>query len=115
LIVPEFLSHSQTSSLLSRAKELLDEFTPEDHPLVSAPFKLQTFRTLDSWQIKFTTSDEDHIGDNYFLNSGDKIRYFLDEDAVDSSGKLTRDKARAVNKIGHGSLPIHTNIHINLT
>ncbi|KAG1866684.1 hypothetical protein F4604DRAFT_1778278 [Suillus subluteus] len=84
LIVPGFLSHDQTSSLLLRAKELLDDFTPEDHPLT-----------------KFTTSDEDHIGDNYFLNSGDKIRYFLDEDAVDSSGKLTRDKSRAVNKIGH--------------
>lgn len=84
LIIPGFLSHDQTNSLLLRAKELLDEFTPEDHPLT-----------------KFTTSDEDHIGDNYFLNSGDKIRYFLDEDAVDSSGKLTRDKAKAVNKIGH--------------
>lgn len=84
LVVPGFLSHEQTSALLLRAKELLDEFTPEDHPLT-----------------KFTTSDKDHIGDNYFLNSGDKIRYFLDEDAVDSSGKLTRDKAKAVNKIGH--------------
>lgn len=84
LIVPGFLSHDQTSSLLLRAKELLDEFKPEDHPLT-----------------RFTTSDEDHVGDNYFLNSGDKIRYFLDEDAVDSSRKLTRDKARAVNKIGH--------------
>lgn len=101
---------------MSRAKELLDEFTPEDHPMVStlAPSKSQTLRTLDLWQTKFTTSDKNHVGDNYFLNSGDKIRYFLDEDAVDSSGKLTRDKARAVNKIGHGSLPIHTTIHIHL-
>ncbi|KAG2055725.1 phytanoyl-CoA dioxygenase [Suillus hirtellus] len=84
LVVPGFLSQDQTSSLLFRAKELLDEFTPEDHPMT-----------------KFTTSDKNHVGDDYFLNSGDKIRYFLDEDAVDSSGKLTRDKARAVNKIGH--------------
>ncbi|KAG2132457.1 uncharacterized protein EDB93DRAFT_1093844 [Suillus bovinus] len=84
LIVSGFLSPDQTSSLLLRAKELLDEFKPEDHPLT-----------------KFTTSDKDHVGDNYFLNSGDKIRYFLDEDAVDSSGKLTRDKAKTVNKIGH--------------
>ncbi|KAG2150836.1 hypothetical protein DEU56DRAFT_778732 [Suillus clintonianus] len=84
LIVPHFLSHDQTSSLLMRAKELLGAFTPEDHPLT-----------------KFTTSDKDHVGDDYFLTSGDKIRYFLDEDAVDSSGKLTRDKTRAVNKIGH--------------
>ncbi|KAG0703248.1 hypothetical protein DFH29DRAFT_917852 [Suillus ampliporus] len=84
LVVPGFLSHDQTSTLLLRSKELLDEFTLEDHPLT-----------------KFTTSDKNHVGDDYFLNSGDKIRYFLDEDAVDSSGKLTKDKAKAVNKIGH--------------
>jgi len=50
---------------------------------------------------KFTTSDKDHVGDEYFLTSGDKIRYFLEEDAVDMNGNLTREKQRAVNKIGH--------------
>jgi len=29
-------------------------------------------------------------------------RYFLEEDAVDSDGKLLREKQKAVNKIGHG-------------
>ena len=53
-------------------------------------------------QTKFSTGTEDHIGDDYFLTSGDKIRYFLEEDAVDQQGNLTREKHRAVNKIGHG-------------
>jgi hypothetical protein len=37
-----------------------------------------------------------------FDGLGDKIRFFLEEDAVDSNGKLNRPKERAVNKIGHG-------------
>lgn len=31
-------------------------------------------------------------------------RYFLEEDAVDANGKLTREKQKSVNKIGHGAL-----------
>ncbi|KAG8982333.1 hypothetical protein FRB90_006873, partial [Tulasnella sp. 427] len=53
---------------------------------------------------KFTTGDsteDKHVGDDYFLNSGDKIRYFLEEDAVGKDGKLNRQKEFAVNKIGH--------------
>ncbi|KAI6125802.1 hypothetical protein EV401DRAFT_1885878 [Pisolithus croceorrhizus] len=83
--VPGFLSKEQVNSLLARSKQLLDQFDPENHPLT-----------------KFTTSDHNHVGDEYFLESGDKIRYFLEEDAVGSNGRLTRDKAKAVNKIGHG-------------
>jgi hypothetical protein len=30
-------------------------------------------------------------------------RFFLEEDAMDSEGRLTRPKERAVNKIGHGA------------
>ncbi|TFY68787.1 hypothetical protein EVJ58_g793 [Rhodofomes roseus] len=52
-------------------------------------------------QTKFTTGEDNHVGDDYFLNSGDKIRYFLEEDAV-TDGKLNRPKEKAVNKIGHG-------------
>ncbi|KAG6840686.1 hypothetical protein C0991_005045 [Blastosporella zonata] len=84
LLVPGFLDTNETEALLGRAKQLLDEFSLDDHPLT-----------------KFTTSDKDHVGDDYFLNSADKIRYFLEEDAVDENGKLTRDKSKAVNKIGH--------------
>ena len=53
-------------------------------------------------QTRFTTGDDDHVGDNYFLTSGDKIRFFLEKDVLDQDGKLTRPKEKAVNKIGHG-------------
>ncbi|PFH53728.1 hypothetical protein AMATHDRAFT_960 [Amanita thiersii Skay4041] len=84
LVVPRFLDEQDTRALLNRSKQLLEEFDFEQHP-----------------RTKFTTSDDNHVGDEYFLTSGDKIRYFLEEDAVDKNGKLTRPKERAVNKIGH--------------
>ncbi|PBK73661.1 phytanoyl-CoA dioxygenase [Armillaria solidipes] len=85
LVIPGFLASDETGALLARSKKYLDDFSVEDHPMT-----------------KFTTGDHDHVGDDYFLDSGDKIRYFLEEDAVDKDGKLNRDKTRAVNKIGHG-------------
>jgi len=84
LVIPGFLSADETDTLLARSKQLLDEFNIDDHPLT-----------------KFTTGDDNHVGDDYFLTSGDKIRYFLEEGAIDSEGKLTREKQKSVNKIGH--------------
>ncbi|KAA1472919.1 phytanoyl-CoA dioxygenase [Dentipellis sp. KUC8613] len=84
LRIPGFLEPAETNALLTRSKQLLNDFSLEDHPLT-----------------KFMTDDDNHIGDDYFLTSGDKIRYFLETDAVDKDGKLNREKDKAVNKIGH--------------
>ncbi|KAF9038286.1 phytanoyl-CoA dioxygenase [Hymenopellis radicata] len=85
LVLPKFLDAKDTDALLRRSHKYLEDFSVEDHPLT-----------------RFTTAEDNHVGDDYFLDSGDKIRYFLEEDAVDKDGKLTRDKTKAVNKIGHG-------------
>ncbi|KAI5821953.1 hypothetical protein K523DRAFT_422277, partial [Schizophyllum commune Tattone D] len=83
LVLPKFVDDDTVNALLTRSKELLDEFDADNHPMT-----------------RFTTGDDDHVGDDYFLDSGDKIRYFLEPDAV-TDGRLNRPKQLAVNKIGH--------------
>lgn len=87
LCLPNFFDPSEP---LSRARDLVRNFSLEGHPLT-----------------KFTTEDSqgaNHVGDDYFLTSGDKVRYFLEEEAVGEDGTLVCEKERAVNKVGHGEL-----------
>ncbi|OMH86105.1 Phytanoyl-CoA dioxygenase domain-containing protein 1 [Zancudomyces culisetae] len=103
-IIPDFLDQQKVSELLGEASNLLSQLDVTTHPMT-------VFSTG-------TGEEKKHIGDDYFLTSGDKIRYFLEEGAVkipqsnnsnDGSGngedikpQLLVPKERAVNKIGHG-------------
>ncbi|EPE05653.1 phytanoyl- dioxygenase [Ophiostoma piceae UAMH 11346] len=89
LIVPDALPPAALDALLKETQRLLEEdFTLEGHPLT-----------------KFQTGGDDgeeHVGDEYFLGSGDQVRFFLEENAFNpATGKLSKPKERAVNKIGH--------------
>ncbi|ATY65568.1 phytanoyl-dioxygenase family [Cordyceps militaris] len=88
LIIPGALAPTTVSALLAETHKMLAEFPIETHPLT-----------------RFTTGgaagDAAHVGDDYFLGSGDKIRFFFEEDAFDAAGALAKPKEKAINKIGH--------------
>ncbi len=82
LLLEGFVSSAECVRLMARAAEIVAAFTPDEATV-------------------FSTTDHRHAAERYFLESGDKVRCFLEEEAVDGEGRLVLDKRRAVNKIGH--------------
>ena len=49
----------------------------------------------------FSTHEQSRLTDDYFLESGDKIRFFFEENAFLPDGSLRQSKEKSINKIGH--------------
>ena len=83
LIIKDFFSNNDCEILKNRSYELLQKANLDDH------------RTI------FNTKNHSHSADKYFLDSGDKIRYFFEDGVFDKFGNLSVKKELAINKIGH--------------
>lgn len=86
---------------------VLDDFiTPEEVvELKEAAQKLCQDAAQDDSRMVFTS--ENRYRDRYFLDSGDKIRYFYEKGALDEQNNLTVPLEIALNKVGHA---LHTDV-----
>jgi phytanoyl-CoA hydroxylase len=82
LVLPDFYTDAQCDGLRNRMAELVADFGPDEATV-------------------FSTTDRRHDEDSYFLESGDKVRFFYEDGALDRDGQLTRPLDVALNKAGH--------------
>lgn len=83
LVLEEFVSGEACAALRARAAKLVEEFDPAG------------VRSI------FSTNEQTRTSDDYFLESGDKIRFFFEERAFREDGSLRQSKEHSINKIGH--------------
>ncbi len=83
LVVENYINKNQRNQLMERASYLIEEFKP------------QKKRSI------FNTREQERTSDDYFLGSGDQIRFFFEKEAINKVGNLVVPKQFAINKIGH--------------
>src|SRR5215211_106394 len=83
VVLENFANEAECDELRARAERLVQEFDPKE--VVSI----------------FSTNEQNRLTDEYFLTSGDKIRFFFEENAFNADGTLKYEKEKSINKIGH--------------
>jgi phytanoyl-CoA hydroxylase len=83
LVLQHFVDPVECDALRAGAEKMVSDFDPEGTRSI------------------FTTKEQTRTSDEYFLESGDKIRFFFEENAFDPDGRLRQSKELSINKIGH--------------
>ena len=83
LVIDGFASTDSCDKLLDQSEKLINKFDAKAH------------------SVAFSATGQTHAASDYFTKSATNISFFLEEEALDDSGNLLKEKQRAVNKIGH--------------
>ena len=83
LAIEDFVSTEACDALRARAEELVSSFDP-----------------AGSFSI-FSTHEQTRTSDDYFLESGRRVRFFFEEDAFAPDRTLRTKTEASINKIGH--------------
>jgi phytanoyl-CoA hydroxylase len=90
LVLERFKSPEAIAALRARATQIVEAFDPQSAASV------------------FTTSRDSARTDAYFMESGEAVRCFFEEEAFDENGNLRVPKDRSINKIGHAMHDLDT-------
>ena len=88
LVLKDFLTDEECDDLRKRCHEIVENEDFSDHPRA-------IFTTQNKKEALLQANTD------YFITSGDKIRYFFEEGAIGEDGQLTVPKHLSLNKIGH--------------
>ena len=80
LIIDNFYTNTECDELINRSSYLINNFDYSKNKSI------------------FNTNKQNEVIDNYFINSGDKIRFFFEEGAFDKNGNFTNSVDFLINK-----------------
>jgi phytanoyl-CoA hydroxylase len=75
------------------SKDLIEELKSEVSSIIEK---------CDINELKSIFDTKHESSDQYFIESGDKIRFFLEKNTFDTKGNLLHPLKDSINKIGHG-------------